>query len=165
MGVIKLGHRGDTIIEVLIAVVVVGLAIGLAYGTASRSLRLNRQAQERGEALKKVEGQIERLKSIAANKTTENSVFISTPYCIADTPAPNTVTGISPVPALSADPLTPAAYGNGACVDGRYHLSIVPNDGVNDQFSVSARWEGLSGKKEEVNVKYRLHKKKTTNTP
>lgn len=53
---------GDTIVEVLIAILVVSVVLTGAYGAANRSLGIIRQSQERSEALKILEGQIELLK-------------------------------------------------------------------------------------------------------
>lgn len=56
-------QRGDTIVEVMLALTVIGMALGIAYGIANRSLATGRLAQERIEALKLAEGQLEHLKS------------------------------------------------------------------------------------------------------
>ena len=155
----RLNQTGDTIIEVMLALVVVGLVISLGYGVASRSLRVNRQAQERVEGLKKVESQVERLKSLAANADPNdvNGVFRSGSYCINSV---NVVVPISPTPpvSLAADPLNASDYG--ACVQGIYHISISPDNagGGSNQFRITARWFGLgqSGK-QETTVKYRIY--------
>jgi prepilin-type N-terminal cleavage/methylation domain-containing protein len=64
-------QRGDTLIEVMIALAIIGSVIAISYATASRALRTGRAAQERTEALKLVEGQIETLKAAAAVPTTK----------------------------------------------------------------------------------------------
>lgn len=56
------GNRGDTIIEVMIALAVLGSIIAGGYAIATKSLNGVRVAQERSEALKIAEGQIETLK-------------------------------------------------------------------------------------------------------
>lgn len=60
-------QRGDTIVEVLISIAVVSLILGGAYVTTQRSLLASRAAQERGNALKLAEGQLEQLKNIATS--------------------------------------------------------------------------------------------------
>jgi len=140
----RLNQVGDTIVEVLIAVVVVGMAIGLGYGVASRSLKANRQSQERGEALKQVESQVERLKKLATTDTGGPSgVFRSGSYCI--TGDANEI--------KSAD--------NALCtVNDRYNLSITlqdPASSTTTQFNITARWEGLTGKPEETTIIYRIY--------
>ena len=57
----RLGMRGDTIVEVLIALAVTSSLIIAGYNTANRSLKGGQQSQERGEALKLVESQAEAL--------------------------------------------------------------------------------------------------------
>lgn len=52
-------QRGDTIVEVLLALVVLMVIIGGGYSIATRSLRGIRMSQERSEATKIAEGQIE----------------------------------------------------------------------------------------------------------
>lgn len=56
-------NRGDTIVEVLLALAVLGSVIVGAYSIATRSLNGVRVAQERSEATKIAEGQIESLKA------------------------------------------------------------------------------------------------------
>jgi len=163
----KFNQAGDTIVEVMLAVVVVGLAIGLAYGTASRSLKSNRQSQERIEALKKVESQIERLKKRATTDAAadQNGVFRSGSFCIIDASTINKVVPINTPPPLAAnDPLGDAYNStvNGSsdkCSDGLYHLSITSGSGATDnQFEVKARWASLGqGGNEEVKVTYRVY--------
>lgn len=156
-------QAGDTIIEVMIAVIVVGLAIGLAYGTASRSLRGIRQSQERAEALKKVEGQIERLKALA--HTNNQLIFGNNQvYCIVDIPATEDSpaqknkkiqhSGKISLPTLSGDPLGDSYPSQ--CIEGLYHIAIATK--ANNQFTVTARWFGIGeNEKEEVKINYRIH--------
>jgi type II secretory pathway pseudopilin PulG len=60
-------QAGETIIEVLICIGIVGLALSISYGITNRSTLRIRAAQERSEALKYAEQQIERLKVIGPN--------------------------------------------------------------------------------------------------
>ena len=55
-------QRGDTIIEVFLAMAIIGLSLGIAYSLSSQATRTGRQAQERTEALKLAESQLEILK-------------------------------------------------------------------------------------------------------
>jgi type II secretory pathway pseudopilin PulG len=56
--------RGDTIVEVLLALAVLSVVLVGAFATSKRTLDNSRQAQERSEALKTMESQVERLKNI-----------------------------------------------------------------------------------------------------
>lgn len=151
---------GDTIVEVLLAVVVVGLAVTLGYGVASRSLKANRQAQERVEALKVVESQLERLKKRATTDSaaTAGGVFQTNSFCLADSGGTNQVISQdAPADNIKDDPLT--GYNND-CVDGLYHVNVKRDNTGNDtvQFTVTARWFGIGGvEKEETLVKYRVY--------
>lgn len=55
-------QKGDTIIEVMVALTVIGMSLGIAYAITNRSLATGRAAQERTEALKLAETQLEELK-------------------------------------------------------------------------------------------------------
>ena len=56
-------QRGDTIVEVLIAMAVASSVLGITYATMNRNLLITRGAQERTEAAKLAQGQLEILKS------------------------------------------------------------------------------------------------------
>lgn len=56
-------QNGDTIVEVIISIAIVGLMLTTAYAITSRNNRSLVDAQERGQALKLVETQIEMLRS------------------------------------------------------------------------------------------------------
>lgn len=60
----QLKHKqaGDTLIEVLMAMTVLAVVIGSAYTIANRSMRINRQTQDRSQATKVMESQFERIK-------------------------------------------------------------------------------------------------------
>ena len=67
------GHaeRGDTLVEVLVAIVIVASVIGGAYVVSNKSLQSTRSAQERQNALKLSESQLEQLKSLIASDPTQ----------------------------------------------------------------------------------------------
>lgn len=65
----RLNQAGDTIVEVLIAIAVVSMVLGGAYVTTNKSLQGTRAAEERGNAIKLSESQLEQLKAMLANKT------------------------------------------------------------------------------------------------
>lgn len=58
----KLTNKGDTIVEVMIALTVLMLIIGGGYSIATRSLNGVQVAQERSEATKIAEGQLEAIR-------------------------------------------------------------------------------------------------------
>jgi prepilin-type N-terminal cleavage/methylation domain-containing protein len=62
MKLIKLMQKGDTIVEVLIALAISSLLIGGAMASANQTLLGSLRSQERGEALKIAESQLEYLR-------------------------------------------------------------------------------------------------------
>ena len=171
-------NAGDTLVEVMIALAIIGSVIAISYSTASRSLRVGRQAQERVEALKLAEGQVESLKLIGNNGDPLRTQLYSSVYsrtsgaprsfCILVGGAPTIQAQTMIADTLEADPLTfgpiPAVY-NTACavgVDQRYKLSIERSDSgafpnILSTFTIRARWLRLGGGTDEVAISYRMH--------
>jgi type II secretory pathway pseudopilin PulG len=76
-------QKGDTIVEVLIAIAVMTSVLGGAFVMTNRSLQDTRTAQERVNAVKLVESQIELVKNVVA--TNPDSLFgagVPAAYCI-----------------------------------------------------------------------------------
>lgn len=63
MRFLKHNQRGDTIVEVIISIAIVGLVLTTAYAITNRNNRSLQDAQERGQALKLVETQIEMIRN------------------------------------------------------------------------------------------------------
>lgn len=154
-------NRGDTIVEVLIAMAVVAVVLGGAYSSANKSFANTRAAQERGEALKVAESQLESLNTLYKNKTV--NIYDAAPnniFCLDDTPA--RVTGFggydpAVIPLLTTDF---SRYPGGCLKQGRYHVSITytstgPN--ADDNFNVVVKWDRFNGGRDQLNAIYRLH--------
>lgn len=77
-------QRGDTIVEVMIAAAIIGLVIAISYATSSRALRAGRQAQERTEAYKYVESQLEQLKLMADTNVKSFGLDTSKPVHVSN---------------------------------------------------------------------------------
>lgn len=118
----RLNQVGDTIVEVMIAVVVLSLTIGGAYGIATRSLRAGRQAQERGEALKLAESQLENIKAQATQPGT--TIFTTSNFCFD----------------------TSGAVKTAGCTFNLYTVSITHSPLANNvhQFDVSVQWPSIN---------------------
>lgn len=135
--------RGDTIVEVLLAIAVVSAVLGGAYVSANRSFNNTRQSQERGEASKLVEGQLERLKQATqSNPTLYFNLPETTPY-----------------PFCLDNDLARQSDASAACrvgPDGRYQLKI---ERAGNSFTASAHWIRFGGgaAQEEVKIVYRLY--------
>lgn len=163
----RLGIRGDTIIEVMLAVAVVGVTIAGAYGIATRSLKSARQAQERGEALKIAEGQVEAIKAIASSPSTadDGNAFVSGVRCFNGT---TPVTGFgsgwgSEIKPLAEDNLD--GYPADCVKNTLYHV-VVSGRTLSDSepnrwhFKVSIRWFSLGNNlKDELTLDYRAYRK------
>ncbi len=133
----KLSQAGDTIVEVLIAIMVMSIVLGGAYVSANRSLNNSRQAQERAEALKVGQSQLEKLKSLAASSP--STVFdTSILYCI------NSAGAKKP----AADP---------SCVYPPRYKVTVKDGPIPDDFTVTVTWDSLRGGKDQIVMNYRLH--------
>lgn len=143
-------QRGDTIVEVLIAIAVVSLILGGAYVTTNRSLQATRAAEERGNALKLAESQVEQLKGLA--KSNPEAIFGSAtplPFCIS----PNTG---QPVAASNAD-CRLGASGTPTSTQPVFNLSVNrASDG--NTFTVTNQWADVSGRiTDNVRLIYRVY--------
>lgn len=131
-------QRGDTIIEVLIAIAVASSVLAITYSTMNRNLQISRQSQERTEATKIAQGQIELLRSHLdlADTTINSGVF-----CLKDT-ATTARTGFTgSIPATLPDDFT--KYGPECInVDNFYNLAITVNAGI---YKIYVRWYNVQG--------------------
>ncbi len=172
---IRLFNRGDTIVEVLIAISVVSIILGGAYVTSSRSLGNIRGAQERIEALKLIEGQLERLSVIAQTDDGSTNVFTTRTniFCIDPNSAVINATtstrgfgSMTPTSPNSLDKDNFSTYASD-CNGGagvQYHLAIDRQDDPGDTsgavFIGYARWDRVNGGgRDELTVRYRLNKR------
>lgn len=150
-----LSQAGDTLVEVMLAMAIIGLVLGGAYATASRSLRIGRQAQERGEALKQVEGQIEKIKYLAPDpnaKIFDTTTGPVSTFCIQD------VISNPATAKRSINNITDYANYPPECKKQTiYNISVTYDSTKDDLFIVSAVWDRLGGGQDEVTIRYRLH--------
>lgn len=130
---------GDTIVEVLLAIAVISAVLGGAYASASQSSRGLRQSQERGEALKLLEAQIELLKSAKASGYS----FPASGFCMKQ--------GLQRLESL---PATDEACSQGT--GNRYQLSL--QRGQPREYTATAAWDSFGGgaEQERVTIVYRV---------
>ncbi len=151
----KWDQAGDTIIEVLLAITVISTILGGAFVTANRSLQNMRQAQERGEALKLIEGQVEKLKALSVTSLGQELDGESRVFCIDEQNniQPAYTDQRSTLPTLETDDFS---RHNPACSPDQgvvYHLSIVNQ--ANGRFHFHVRWDRIGGQgKDEVKLVY-----------
>lgn len=138
-------ESGDTIVEVLIAIGVVSLILGGAYVTTNRSLVATRSAEERGNALKLAESQVEQLKGLAkSNPTAIFGAGTPMPFCVSST------TG-QPVLAQDAGGVATAdckfsAGGAGNNTTEPVFKVAVTRGSDGNTFTVANQWVDASGK-------------------
>ena len=148
----KLSEAGDTIVEVLVAIGVISVVLGSAYVMTNRSLQGTRDSQERVNATKLVESQIEELKSVAASNP--DAIFGSgTPpsYCMSGPDASNKL-NVTP----STDDLCKVdTTGTHTGVEPVFNLAITRSGNT---FTVKADWVSVRGDAtNEVLMKYRVY--------
>ena len=135
-------HRGDTLVEVLMAILVLSTVLAGAYVTTSRSALGIRNSQENGEALKLLQGQLEQIRQNASALAAP--VFSQpqgTPFCLVDAVVTTgaTCTRNRSDQAAAANE-TPA-----------YDISVVRGDcGISPtppchKFTVKATWDTVTG--------------------
>lgn len=152
-GIRKDKQRGDTIVEVLIAMAVISLVLAGAYATTNRSLLATRSAQERSNALKLVESQLEQIKGMASSNP--DAIFGTVPgtFCVTQDQA---------VVASSNEACAVDAAGAPNTTEPIYNLSI-ERDGPDGEdgytFTVTNSWEDPSGSQDnQVRTIYRVYR-------
>jgi prepilin-type N-terminal cleavage/methylation domain-containing protein len=140
-------QKGDTLVEVLISIALVGLVLATSYGTASRSVRIGREAQERAEATRIAESQVEQVKASAKGKKLSEFPFVTTDFCF-DTSARQ------------------GSAGTPACERSELYKIVVKfeprtsalTDNPDDRFTVKVLWAPLgSGPQQESTLYYKIH--------
>lgn len=153
---VSLRERGDTIVEVLIAIAVVSLILGGAYVTTNKSLLATRAAEERGNALKLAESQVEQLKGLA--KLDPNSIFgagTPMPFCIrTDASSPSGIG--TPISANNNDCKVNVAGAHDG-IEPIFRLSITRGSDGNT-FTVTNTWSSVNGDvDDQVRLIYRVY--------
>lgn len=142
-----LRQRGDTIVEVLIAMTVIAMVLAGAYVTTNRSIQNTRSAQERGNALKLAEAQIEQLKGVIA--TTPDAIFAS-----AITNSPFCVYNNAPVPVANAN-CSQGTNGAATLAEPQFNLSMTR---AGNTFTVLNSWNDVNGKTiDKLQLTYRAY--------
>jgi len=145
-------QAGDTIIEVLIAMTVASSVLGVALATMNRNLAITRDDQERSEASKLAQGQIEAVKA-AKDAGTPTLPAVGVAFCI-------TSDGITHISFQDSNPNFDPELDNFSkydplCKDSFYNYAIVQETAGNYKFYV--RWQALKGNvKNQVIMVYRI---------
>lgn len=126
------GQAGDTIVEVLVAIAVVAFMLTSAYVLSLRSTQSTQDAQERSQALKLVETQLEFLR---------NAGTITGGNCFDANATPTNTCTVTP---------------NGPGTAPAFTLTVAANvNGCNNSYSVQAAWDGIAGNVNNVSMCYR----------
>lgn len=154
------GQDGDTFVEVLIAIAVVTSVLGIVYATMNRNLAIMRNNQERTEASKIAQSQIEAIKAAMATdagRSRINSFDSNAPFCISLTNGDIDEISVSatPVASLQADILSSANYDT--CISSFYHYVVKRNgSGLDPTFTITVRWDTLGGGRSQTQMTYRV---------
>jgi Tfp pilus assembly protein PilV len=142
----SLTERGDTVVEVLISIAVVSLILGGAFVTSNRNLQSTRDAEERSNALKITEAQVEQIRYKASNDP--NVIFgPSTPasFCISGTAALDSSHAFCSV----------NASGGLATDEPAYRMAITRSGNT---FTITTSWTKVgSDQQNNVQLKYRVY--------
>lgn len=140
-------ERGDTLVEVLIAIAVISLILGGAFVMTNRSLLGTRDAQERVNATKLVEGQIEQIKNLAA---TDSDVLFG-----AGVPATYCITAAGAVVTSSNGACTVDVGGQPTTAEPQFHLQVTRSGNT---FTILNTWTSVRGDvQNNVEMKYRAY--------
>jgi prepilin-type N-terminal cleavage/methylation domain-containing protein len=153
---LRIGNRGDTIVEVMIVLAVLGLAISISYTTANKSLQAVRAAQESAKAHQLLQSQTELLRalSVTGNTNPAKDVFIPGPFCI-DVRDP---THVPPTVKLTTDTKNAA---DPCYYEELYSISVTYVNTVTNPstFTLKATWPDVNGKDTDgASLTYRFYK-------
>ncbi len=140
----KLNQVGDTIVEVLLALTILAMTIGTAYAISNKSTKRAQQAQERTQATRLVEGQIDRLKYLSES----SGLTDITAFKQAKDTSKQCISFIGG--SIQAVPFNDPTNGD-SCKDGVFEISFTYNSN-NSLFKVMVEWFSLSGSSEKENV-------------
>ena len=143
--------KGDTIVEVLIGIAVLGFVLSMSYALANRDTQYIQQSQERGEAQKISEQQLELLRNYLTPDTDWNAAGYK---CFNDNNPPQPTTTAGQCQKGTKDNI-------GGVMQGRYKVRIVGvdsnSDGKTDTYTVNTTWSSLtSAPQQSLALSYRL---------
>jgi len=136
----KAEERGDTIVEVLIAIAVAASVLGVGLSTMDRNLTATRNNQERIQAVKLIQGQVELIK--AAKDTSVTLPAAGVTFCMDTATSFETISGGNPHSNPQDDSLND--YNDCGKVDNNFYLAVKESTSEEGLFTFTARWEQQS---------------------
>jgi type II secretory pathway pseudopilin PulG len=154
MNMRKLKERGDTIVEVLIAMTVASSVLGVTYATMNRNIITARANQERTEADKLIQGQLESLKNLSLPATVD-TIVDADHFCINGS---SIVSLAATVPNANVESDDLSLYQTCVSTNGLYHYVIVHDGPVgSNQYKLYVRWDRLGGgPRNQIVMVYRI---------
>lgn len=152
VSILRTKQSGDTIIEVLIAVAVISMILAGAFVVVSHSTHAVRDSEEHAEALALLQGQVERLRSLAVSGNT--AVYGPSIFCIDSSNNVQTGFGYTSIPPLSGDSWSqyPASCRG---VNTLYNESI-SYDSSTQVFTFISRWDSVTNDRSQVELFYKI---------
>lgn len=149
---------GDTIIEVLIAIAIVSSVLAATQNLMNRNLLKTQASQERTEASKVAQGQIEGLRALSVKKAT----IPDDPFCLNGT----SITDLgfnNPIPNLAADTFNTTRYPAPCSSTANfYYIAITRETAVEGGsdgrlYKIHVRWDRIEGGgRDQVEMVYRI---------
>lgn len=155
----RANQSGDTIVEVLVALAVISFVLAGSWALATHTLKNVRISQERGEAAKIVQSQVEMLKYKARDPNTNfNTTYRTSNYCL-DRGGQGLETSGEKKPNILPDSYDPACK-MGDFVTYKVNITYEKDkNNISDFgiFTVTAVWPRFgSSKNETINLFYQL---------
>lgn len=160
----KLGRRGDTIVEVLIAIAVLSSVLGITYSIVNQNMLTMQDNSERTTASKLAQTQIERLRDDYAEFTGSDlddyvrtrilsGGALSRGFCFTGDPTDLYADGDR---LTNLNDAYPAGF-PGQCImqGGLYYVSVEYNE-IDDNFLIRVRWDSIRGGQSEIVMGYRV---------
>lgn len=148
---IRLGFRGDTIIEVLICLTILGLTMGSATVIVNNNRKTILATQEQSVALKLVQGQIEKSRIVITDTSnpTRTTMLNSAGYCVTT----DTTVVVSSNAACQTD-----RAGNPSTEEPRYTLkTVITADQGGYLLRSTAVWASPTGTNGNVELRQRIY--------
>lgn len=136
---IQTRQAGDTIVEVLIAISIVSLVLTTAYMVTNKNSLTMQATQERTQAQKLIERQIELLRAAASVPAAS--------FCFIDD-------GGSTSTDLTQCSFNQSGDSSTDTSAALYKIAITPNTPSSDTFEVKATWDRIGGGSSNITMNY-----------